>query len=238
MRKSPPLDCEKQRAEKEDHIIRQLDSIIQQPGTGMSMPSLLASSTSAVSSLSQNQQPFVGNYNNAINGNVNDILPTPIGFNVQMVNQAALPFNQGILSNQTSLSSIFNSLIVPPAPPHVPVPLPLVVPQLADSSSPILAPSVAASISGTNSQSSSDRQDRPNRNHRWNEKYSELMEYKATYGHCNIPYNSSSVSRELAEWVKRQRHQHKLKLEGRHSALTDERENLLNQIGFCWDSRS
>lgn len=38
--------------------------------------------------------------------------------------------------------------------------------------------------------------------------------------------------------VKRQRYQHKLKQEGRHSTLTDERQVILNQIGFIWDSHN
>ena len=37
--------------------------------------------------------------------------------------------------------------------------------------------------------------------------------------------------------MKRQRHQRKLKTQRRHSNLTDEREKLLDGIGFCWDSR-
>ena len=38
--------------------------------------------------------------------------------------------------------------------------------------------------------------------------------------------------------VKRQRYQYKLKQEGRHSTLSDEREEILNRIGFVWDSHN
>ena len=46
-----------------------------------------------------------------------------------------------------------------------------------------------------------------------------------------------SIHQALSQWVKRQRHQRKLKTQNRHSNLTDEREELLDGIGFCWDSR-
>lgn len=35
--------------------------------------------------------------------------------------------------------------------------------------------------------------------------------------------------------IKRQRYQYKLKQEGRHSTLTDERQAILDNIGFIWD---
>jgi hypothetical protein len=40
----------------------------------------------------------------------------------------------------------------------------------------------------------------------------------------------------LAQWVKRQRYQYKLKLEGKRSTLSDERVRLLSTIGFIWNS--
>jgi hypothetical protein len=40
----------------------------------------------------------------------------------------------------------------------------------------------------------------------------------------------------LAQWVKRQRYQSKLKKEGRHTTLTDERLMALESLGFIWDS--
>ena len=40
----------------------------------------------------------------------------------------------------------------------------------------------------------------------------------------------------LAQWVKRQRYQYKLKSEGKRSTLSDERVRLLNKIGFIWNS--
>ena len=69
------------------------------------------------------------------------------------------------------------------------------------------------------------------------ERYSELADYKAKYGHCHVPY-SWSRNKPLSQWVKRQRHQYKLKTEGKHSNLSDERESMLQDLGFVWDSRA
>ena len=91
----------------------------------------------------------------------------------------------------------------------------------------------------------------------WLERYCELVEYWKEHGHCNIPQRatSSSLLRRsssegnidfeesarpsiLAQWVKRQRYQYKLKERGGRSSLTREREEALNKIGFIWDSHS
>ena len=40
---------------------------------------------------------------------------------------------------------------------------------------------------------------------------------------------------ELAIWVNIQRREYRLLQEGRHSQLTDERVQKLNDIGFVWD---
>lgn len=69
----------------------------------------------------------------------------------------------------------------------------------------------------------------------WNTRLQELQEYKAQHGHCNVPfcYNDKPF---LAAWVKRQRYQYKCKVRRKHSQLTDEREALLEQLGFVWDT--
>jgi hypothetical protein len=71
----------------------------------------------------------------------------------------------------------------------------------------------------------------------WNERYSELLAYKSELGHCNVPYHWPS-NPPLSQWVKRQRHQYKLKMEGKHSNLTNVREQVLVDVGFIWDSRA
>jgi hypothetical protein len=64
----------------------------------------------------------------------------------------------------------------------------------------------------------------------WNERYQELVEYKKKHGHCN-------VTNPLSQWLKRQRYQYRLKQENRPSKLSDERQRLLDKLGFVWDSR-
>ncbi len=59
----------------------------------------------------------------------------------------------------------------------------------------------------------------------WNERYSELLAYKSELGHCNVPYHWPS-NPPLSQWVKRQRHQYKLKIKDQHSNLTNNREQV------------
>ena len=72
-------------------------------------------------------------------------------------------------------------------------------------------------------------------NFQWEERYSELEVYREERGNCLVPHNYSD-NIALAKWVKRQRYQYKLKQSGKHSTLTDERETMLNRLGFVWES--
>eukprot|EP00934_Nitzschia_sp_Nitz4_P005095 Nitzschia sp. Nitz4//scaffold145_size56662//7061//8339//NITZ4_006552-RA/size56662-snap-gene-0.85-mRNA-1//1//CDS//3329536562//5085//frame0 len=69
----------------------------------------------------------------------------------------------------------------------------------------------------------------------WSEKFEDLCEFRKTYGHCHVPHTYAQNG-ALAQWVKRQRYQYKLKLEGKRSTLSDDRVHLLNTIGFIWNS--
>lgn len=71
----------------------------------------------------------------------------------------------------------------------------------------------------------------------WGEKLRALLEFKKTFGHCCVPstVNNDQCS-SLARWVKRQRHQYKLKINGKASYMTNERIKLLEDCGFVWDS--
>lgn len=71
----------------------------------------------------------------------------------------------------------------------------------------------------------------------WTARYKELVEYKARFGNCHIPYDWAP-NKPLSQWVKRQRHQRRLRTEGKHSNLSEEREKLLHDLGFIWDSRA
>jgi hypothetical protein len=69
----------------------------------------------------------------------------------------------------------------------------------------------------------------------WSERYEALIEFRKNHGHCLVP-NSYPEDVALAQWVKRQRYQYKLKQEGKRSTLSDERVEALENIGFVWDS--
>jgi hypothetical protein len=69
----------------------------------------------------------------------------------------------------------------------------------------------------------------------WSERFQDMIIFQNQYGHCCVP-NVFAANPHVAQWVKRQRYQYKLKHEGKHTTLTDEREAALDQLGFVWDS--
>ena len=71
----------------------------------------------------------------------------------------------------------------------------------------------------------------------WNEKFQALKQFYQKHGHVHVSQGQNEDP-VLAAWVKRQRYQHKLKSQGRRSTLTDEREMLLEQLGFVWESHA
>ena len=89
--------------------------------------------------------------------------------------------------------------------------------------------------SGSSGSASASVKIRAHQSTQWNERYEELIRYKKEFGHCVVPYHYKQNAK-LALWVKRQRHQYKLKYEGQHSTMSDEREAALEQLGFVWDS--
>jgi hypothetical protein len=79
------------------------------------------------------------------------------------------------------------------------------------------------------------RRFRPYQAELWTVKFAELLEFKQQKGHCCVPYTYGE-NPALARWVKRQRYQYKLKIEGKQSTMTDERVAALEEHGFIWDS--
>ena len=71
----------------------------------------------------------------------------------------------------------------------------------------------------------------------WDERFEELCEFHKKNGHCQVQ-NTQTESRPLARWVKRQRYQYRLRMEGKPSAMTNERAKALEDLGFIWDSHS
>ena len=71
---------------------------------------------------------------------------------------------------------------------------------------------------------------------KWNDKLSQLREFKAIHGHCLVPHTYNE-NQGLARWVKRQRRQYKLHKDGdASSTMSRERIDILNKEGFVWDS--
>lgn len=72
----------------------------------------------------------------------------------------------------------------------------------------------------------------------WDKRFQELLEFRQKHGTCVVPHagEENPALAKLSKWVKRQRYQYKLRLEGKHSTLTDERQRALTEIGFLWDS--
>ena len=69
----------------------------------------------------------------------------------------------------------------------------------------------------------------------WEVRYRTLLRYRKQYGHCLVPYNWE-IDPSLAQWVKRQRYQYRLKMEGKKSTLTLQREAMLSELDFIWDT--
>ena len=69
----------------------------------------------------------------------------------------------------------------------------------------------------------------------WGDRFEDMIHFQRHRGHCLVPHNFPE-NPALAQWVKRQRYQYKLKYEGKHSTLTQEREQALEELGFVWDS--
>jgi hypothetical protein len=76
---------------------------------------------------------------------------------------------------------------------------------------------------------------RPYQDDQWMERFQEIADYKEANGHCLVPHGFQE-NPKLAQWIKRQRYQYRLKNKGQHSTLTDVRQMDLEQLGFVWDS--
>lgn len=86
------------------------------------------------------------------------------------------------------------------------------------------------------SSGSRERRFRPYQAGQWAEKFEELCDYKQKMGHCLVPHTFNE-NLALARWVKRQRYQYKLMMDGKSSTMTAERVKALEDIGFVWDSQ-
>jgi hypothetical protein len=71
----------------------------------------------------------------------------------------------------------------------------------------------------------------------WGERLEELKEFRSIYLHCNVPSNFRENS-QLAIWVKCQRRQYRLLMEGKASNMTPRRLRDLEAVGAEWQLRS
>jgi hypothetical protein len=67
----------------------------------------------------------------------------------------------------------------------------------------------------------------------WEDRRSELADYCKQHGHCNVPQRCSEKM-QLGYWVRSQRRNYKLQLEGRASSMTPSRILALESLGFEW----
>jgi hypothetical protein len=70
---------------------------------------------------------------------------------------------------------------------------------------------------------------------KWSQRFQDLLAFREQNGNCLVPLEYPQ-NPTLAHWVKRQRGQYKAKIEGKHSTLTSDREEMLEKLGFIWDS--
>lgn len=96
-----------------------------------------------------------------------------------------------------------------------------------------------AKQSKTKKSTNTDEDDRFKRfqNTQWHDKFQELLAFRKENGHCQVPH-TWPPNPQLARWVKRQRYQFKLRCEGKLSTMTEDRVQLLNEVGFVWDSHA
>jgi hypothetical protein len=69
----------------------------------------------------------------------------------------------------------------------------------------------------------------------WGSFFDDLRRYRNRMGNCYVP-QTYTQNQPLARWVKRQRYQYKLMIDGKLSAMTEERAKALENIGFVWCS--
>ncbi len=67
----------------------------------------------------------------------------------------------------------------------------------------------------------------------WEDRLSELADYRKIHGHCNVPRNHSENSK-LANWVKKQRSNYWLQQAGKKSHMTLFRIKDLESLDFEW----
>ena len=71
----------------------------------------------------------------------------------------------------------------------------------------------------------------------WNERFRELCEFKAQFGHCLV-IQQYTANPKLGLWVKKQRYSYRWHQEGKPSPMTAEHIRALDGIGFNWGTKA
>ena len=66
-------------------------------------------------------------------------------------------------------------------------------------------------------------------------KFAELLEFKATHGHTDVP--KSWENQQLFSWVRVQRREYRKLKEGKMTGITKDRIQRLEDLGFEWRSK-
>eukprot|EP00429_Kryptoperidinium_foliaceum_P004091 CAMPEP_0176007606 /NCGR_PEP_ID=MMETSP0120_2-20121206/3319_1 /TAXON_ID=160619 /ORGANISM="Kryptoperidinium foliaceum, Strain CCMP 1326" /LENGTH=596 /DNA_ID=CAMNT_0017340371 /DNA_START=353 /DNA_END=2143 /DNA_ORIENTATION=+ len=71
----------------------------------------------------------------------------------------------------------------------------------------------------------------------WSFFYDQLKDYKAEYGHCDVPKDVEGYHHGLFHWVRNQRQLYSKQLKKNASnSLTPQRKKMLDDLGFVWDN--
>jgi hypothetical protein len=68
----------------------------------------------------------------------------------------------------------------------------------------------------------------------WEDRLSELADYRKIHGHCNVPQRYSENTK-LGQWVADQRARYNVHVKGKRSSMTLSRIRELDKIGFAWN---
>ncbi len=68
----------------------------------------------------------------------------------------------------------------------------------------------------------------------WKGRYEELKQFENEFGHCAVPTTNEKYA-QLSGWVQHQRVEKKKKDKGIKSRLSDDKEKLLDDLGFIWN---
>ena len=71
----------------------------------------------------------------------------------------------------------------------------------------------------------------------WSVQYQQMCEFKAQFGHCLVPIKYSA-NPKLGRWVSTQRSDYRIYMEGKPSAMIEERIRELESVEFKWETNA